>query len=183
MYFYLARACHSENVSVIILLSFLIFWYFIQGLQSTVEVEQRSLSCERKKKGKKKRKKSSLGAVLSLSFSLFFCHREHTKRNKKEGSTPFPVVKRYFRNKGRNPWEWLCICLFSNWLSLIVWVKPFQCQDTSPEQATKAKAWVFSCKAMNDIWLKRPRVLDMIENSVSKNAATTEHSEFLDRQM
>lgn len=126
MYFCLVRACHSENTSVIILLSFLIFCYFLQGLQSTVEVEQWSLSCERKKR--------KLPVCSALSLSPFLYHCEHTKRNKRKGSTPFPVVKRYFRNKGRNPWDWLCVCLSSKWLSLIVRVKSFQCQESKSRE-------------------------------------------------
>lgn len=73
-------------------------------------------------------KKRKLSVFNALSPFLYHC--EHTKRNKRKGSTPFPVVKRHFRNKGRNPWEWLCVCLSSNWLSLRVCVKPFQCQES-----------------------------------------------------
>lgn len=129
MYFYLARACHSENASVIILLSFLIFCYFLQGLQSTVVVEQWSLSC-----GRKKRKENSLGAMLSLLFCITVNILKETKGTL---STPLPVVKRHFRNNGRDPWEWLYVCLSSNWLSLVVCIKPFQCQESK----SRASNW------------------------------------------
>ena len=174
MYFHLARACHSENTSLIILLCFLIFCYFLRGLQSTVEVEQWSLSYRRKK-----RKKKTLNAMLSL---LLYITVSIPKETKGKDQPFFQWSKGILEIKGRNPWEWICVCLSSKRLSLIVHVKPFQCQESKSRGDIQSVNSGFLLKSSEWHLAKTTKTLwHYREFYKIKNVGTIEHFESLDR--